>query len=100
MPNIEKWLHLCRKARGLQLGEEAVRGAMIGQKAQLVLVAQDAGDSTHRWIRNWSGKYNVPVYMANLTKAELGGVFGRDALAVLAVTHRELGKAITRELQS
>jgi predicted RNA-binding protein YlxR (DUF448 family)/ribosomal protein L7Ae-like RNA K-turn-binding protein len=73
-----------RRAKLLAFGEEA-REAVASEKAQLAVVAVDAGGSGTKGAL--LGALKDGRVIAWKTKAELGVLFGREEVAVVAVTH-------------
>ena len=91
-------LGLARKGGRIELGEEAVGMACRQNKARLLILACDAGDSvTHRaqyFVR--SGK--PPLLRVDHTKDEMGSALGRNVCPIAAVTDVRLALAYVQAL--
>lgn len=100
--------HYRRRAEGLlssahrsghaAFGTDAVRAAIEARRVQLLVVAADAAnkkDALEAQVKRLGGACAVLG-----TKASLGGLLGRDEVAVVAITEpkiaRELGRAAQR----
>lgn len=77
-------LSVCIKAGKAIKGFDSVKSAVEEGKAYAVLTASDSSEKTVKEIRFVCQKYNVPVLMTELEKAEIGKLFGKDT-AVVAV---------------
>ncbi len=76
-------LTMARKMRGVTMGPTGVRAALAEGRARLVLIAGDiASDAAASWATRAAA---VPVRAA-LDAAALGTLFGRDPVAVVAIT--------------
>jgi predicted RNA-binding protein YlxR (DUF448 family) len=73
-----------RRAKLLRFGDEA-RGVMETGEGSLAIVAVDAGSSGTKGAL--LGAVREGKVIAFGTKSELGGLFGREEVAVVAVTH-------------
>jgi ribosomal protein L7Ae-like RNA K-turn-binding protein len=80
-----------RRAKLLAFGEEA-RESMGNGKASLAIVATDAGASGTKGALK--GAVSEGRVVAFGTKAELGSLFGREEVAVVAVTHEGVARQI------
>ena len=80
-----------RRAKLLAFGEEA-REAVGNGKATLALVAVDAGASGTKGALLLAVRDGRAI--AYGTKAELGSLFGREEVAVVAVTHQGVARQI------
>ena len=91
-------LGLARKGGRIELGEEACGMACRQNKARLLILACDAGDSvTHRaqyFVR--SGK--PPLIRVDHTKDEMGSALGRNVCPIAAVTDVRLALAYVQAL--
>ncbi len=87
------YLSLARKARRIEAGEAPVLEAIRTGSAQLVLVAEDAGD--HTWRRVSAAECALRV---SFTKAQLGQAVGRQCVALLAFTDASLALAFLKAL--
>ena len=92
------YLALARKAGRVELGEEPVGAAARGEKAYLVIVAQDAGDHTWRRAKSFvSGTQQLAIRVP-YTKDDLGKTIGRTALAMAAFTDPALALGFAQAL--
>ena len=98
MDKAMNMLGLARKAGLIELGEEPVGIAARGQKARLVLVAQDAGDHTWRRAKSFVAGTNQLCLKVPYTKDELGMAIGRTSLAIAAFTDPAMALAFLKAL--
>jgi predicted RNA-binding protein YlxR (DUF448 family) len=77
-------LVVASRVRAIALGTEAVAESLERAKVHLVVVARDAGQSSAALADEASG--GGPRVLRHGTKMELGGVFGRGEVALLALT--------------
>lgn len=80
------------------MGEEPVAEACRLGKAQVILLAADAGDTTVRRGARAAGAAGAPLITLPYDKAELGFRLGRSTCALLAVTDRGLAAAVVARL--
>ena len=98
MDKALNYLALARKAGLIELGEEPVGIAARGQKARLVLVAQDAGDHTWRRAKSFVAGTNQLCLKIPYTKDEMGMAIGRTSLAIAAFTDPAMALAFVKAL--
>ena len=98
MDKAMNMLGLARKAGLIELGEEPVGIAARGQKARLVLVAQDAGDHTWRRAKSFVAGTNQRCLKIPYTKDEMGMAIGRTSLAIAAFTDPAMALAFVKAL--
>ena len=98
MDKAMNMLGLSRKAGLIELGEEPVGIAARGQKARLVLVAQDAGDHTWRRAKSFVAGTNQLCLKIPYTKDEMGMAIGRTSLAIAAFTDPAMALAFVKAL--
>ena len=98
MDKAMNMLGLARKAGLIELGEEPVGIAARGQKARLVLVAQDAGDHTWRRAKSFVAGTNQLCLKIPYTKDEMGMAIGRTSLAIAAFTDPAMALAFVKAL--
>lgn len=96
--NSLQLLGLCRKAGAIAVGEEPVGAAARSGKARLILVAEDAADHTFRRAKSFSTVGKCAFIRVPHTKDELGGVLGRGACALAAITDVRLAQSFLRSL--
>jgi len=98
MNNTLNLLGLARRGGNLAMGEEPVAEACKLKKAQLVFLANDAGETIARRGRGMAESAGVPCAVIPCTKAELGFALGRATCALIAVTDRGLARAVLQKL--
>lgn len=74
-------LGLAQRAGKLVTGEELSIKEIRAQKAQLVLVANDAGKNTHKKVLDKSTYYEVPCF-DSLTAEEITHAIGKPRMVV------------------
>lgn len=79
-------LGISLKGGNVEIGEEPVGSAATSGKARLIILAGDAADHTLRKARSFASRHETPLIQVDFTKDTLGGVFGRNSVAMLAVT--------------
>lgn len=72
-------LTICRKAGKLELGFDAMKEALIKEKAAAVIAAADISQKTEKEVRFFSDKKNVTVKKAALTIDEVYSRLGKRA---------------------
>lgn len=77
-------LTICFKAGKAVKGFDSAKEAVETGKASVVLVAVDASEKTVKEVRFVCGKYDVPVIITELEKADMGRLCGKET-AVIAV---------------
>ncbi|MFV0503187.1 MAG: L7Ae/L30e/S12e/Gadd45 family ribosomal protein [Lachnospirales bacterium] len=93
MSNIYFLLGICRKAGLLCNGESLVQKAISSNKAQLVIIAEDASDNTKKKFINKSSFYNIKCIEYS-TKEKLGRAIGKEYAASIAILDKGLGEKI------
>lgn len=88
-------LGLCLKAGKLTTGEDSVLKAIRGNKAKLVVIADNASANTLKRITNAAKFYNVP-YIIHGTKEDMGAALGKNIRAVAAVLDEGFGASILK----
>lgn len=86
-------LGLALRAGKLRCGAAAVRDALNGGHATLIIVAQDAGATTRRRVQQLALQAGCPL-MVIADRTSLGKALGRDAQAVIAVTDARFAELI------
>ena len=92
------YLGLARKAGLAELGEEPAGAAARGNKAVLILVAEDASDHTWRRAQSFVAGTDQVCIRAPYSKDAMGMAVGRQALAIAAITDSELALALLRAM--
>lgn len=89
---IEGLLGGARRGKLVAVGTDAVKDAIVQQKAELVVVATDAAAAARQ--RDVEDAVAQGRAIAWNEKLRLGALFGRDEVAVCAVLHPGLAEAI------
>lgn len=95
-------LSSARRAGKAEIGTDAVAAAVKSGAARLVVVAVDAaasGQETEEAVRSASAKGAHVPQVRFATKAELGALWSRETLGVVAVTDSGLAAQIAREVE-
>ena len=79
-------LGISLKGGNVEIGEEPVGSAATSGKARLIILAGDGANHTLRKARSFAPRHGTPLIQVDFTKDELGGVFGRNSVAMLAIT--------------
>jgi len=94
LEDIRGLLHLARKAGKLVLGQTAVLEKAKSSTDLLILITSDAGQVLLRKFRD------IEFVDIRMTSDELGEVFNRDRLSVLAVSDKNFGDEIKKRLSA
>lgn len=92
-------LSAARRAGKSEVGTEAVLAAIRSGAARLVVIATDAADSGKQVEEAVRGASAPPPWVRFATKPELGGLWSRETLGVVAVTDSGLAEQIAREVE-
>jgi len=98
--NIEKvnaLLRLAQKGRMLEIGATAAAVSIKRKRAALILIAIDASEKIKRELELECRRYNIPLYIFS-NKTELGKICGRESVAVITVSDRNLARGIKENL--
>ena len=100
MPNdpILHLLGLAKKAGKLELGEEPVGALCRAHHARLVLLASNAAPNTYRRAAHFGEAGNVLWLALPHTKEELGFLFGRGSVAIMALADAGLAASLVDKL--
>jgi len=100
MPNdpILHLLGLARKAGKLELGEEPVGALCRARHARLVLLAGNAAPNTYRRAAHFGEAGNVLHVSLPHSKEELGFLFGRGSVAIMALSDAGLAASLLDKL--
>ena len=100
MPNdpILHLLGLAKKAGKLELGEEPVGALCRAHHARLVLLAGNAAPNTFRRAAHFGEAGNVLWLALPHTKEELGFLFGRGSVAIMALADAGLAATLVDKL--
>lgn len=92
-------LSIARKARRIELGEQPVSALARQGKARLVLLAQDAGETTRRRAQNLVAGTRQPLLTVPFDKAALGGAMGWSDCALAAFSDISLAVEFVKKLE-
>ncbi len=100
MPNdpILHLLGLAKKAGKLELGEEPVGALCRARHARLVLLADNAAPNTYRRAAHFGESGNVLWLALPHSKEELGFLFGRSSVAMMALSDAGLAASLVDKL--
>ena len=100
MPNdpILHLLGLAKKAGKLELGEEPVGALCRARHARLVLLAGNAAPNTYRRAAHFGESGNVLWLALPHSKEELGFLFGRGSVAMMALSDAGLAASLVDKL--
>ena len=79
-------LGIARKGGNIVVGEEPVGTAARAGTARLITLASDAAGHTIRRANSFAALHSSPVIQLDVDKDQLGAVFGRTSVAMLAFT--------------
>jgi len=88
---------LAMKAGKVASGEFSTEKAVKGNKAKLVIVAEEASNNTKKKFNNMCDYYKVPCYFLG-SKVQLGNAIGKEFRASLAVIDENLTQAIMKQI--
>jgi ribosomal protein L7Ae-like RNA K-turn-binding protein len=91
-------LGLARRAGKVESGDAAARSAIARKKAFLLLLADDSAQRTKKAFEELSASAGIPLYSFG-SKIELGRSMGRPHRSVVAITERNLARAVVRALE-
>jgi ribosomal protein L7Ae-like RNA K-turn-binding protein len=94
---IQRLLGLARKAGSTALGLRAAEKSMLRGHCRLVLIARDASARTSRIVRRHAGQ--IPMVVVE-SQEMLGGWLGVPPVAVVAISQKDLAKAIEEAARS
>jgi ribosomal protein L7Ae-like RNA K-turn-binding protein len=90
-PRIQRLVGLARKAGSVAVGLRATEKSLRRGDCRLVLLAEDASTRTTRIVRRSAER--IPVVSVK-SQQTLGGWIGSPPVAVVAITQKNLAKAI------
>lgn len=91
-------LGLARKGGRIELGEEACGMACRQNKARLLILASDAGESVSHRAQYFVKSGKPPLIRVDRTKDEIGSALGRNVCPIAAVTDVRLALAYVQAL--
>lgn len=97
-PSIKTLLGFANKSAGLLAGEAAVEAGLKRRKAALVLNAADIPAKRQEILAGWCEEIGVPHYILG-TKEEYGAALGMSPRGTIAVTDKQMAKAIIKQIE-
>ncbi|OQX88030.1 hypothetical protein B6D60_02740 [candidate division KSB1 bacterium 4484_87] len=94
---VKSLLHLAQKGRMLEVGKTAVLILIKRKKAALVIVALDSSEKLKREVELECRRFSIPLYLFG-SKDQLGEILGRDEVAVIAVSNKNLASELKKYL--
>ena len=96
---VSSMLGIAAKSGHVVSGEFATEKAVKSGHAYLVIVSDEASESTKKNFRNMTEFYHVPYYCYG-SKEDLGRYIGKQFRASIAVTDENLAKAVENKLKT
>ncbi|MFP4698103.1 MAG: L7Ae/L30e/S12e/Gadd45 family ribosomal protein [Eubacteriales bacterium] len=91
-------LGIAKKAGNLVGGEFSTEAAIKGNKACMIIIADDASKNTKKKFTNSCRYYNVPLFFFG-EKDTLGHAIGKSYCASIALLDKGLAEAIKNQLE-
>lgn len=88
-------LSICFKAGKAVKGFDSMKEAVLSGNVFCVLTAADASEKTVKEVRFVCGKADVPVFVTELEKAEIGKLCGKET-AVIAICDKGFAGGFTK----
>ncbi len=79
-------LGISQKGGNIEIGEEPVGAVARAGKARLIILASDAAGHTIRRAQSFAALHASPLIQIDADKDTLGAVFGRNSVAMAALT--------------
>ena len=92
-------LGISRKGGNVELGEEPVGAVARAGTARLIILAADAAGHTVRRAQSFAALHDTPLVQIDADKDALGSMFGRTAVAILALTDVFLAEQFLSRLE-
>ena len=93
LEKINSYIHLAQKGRMIEIGKTAVEILLRRKRAALVIIASDASNNLKSQIETQCLSRNVPIYVFG-NKKDLGKLCGRDSVATLAISDKNLAMGL------
>lgn len=94
--DISKYLGLMRRSGNLITGQELVINSIRSQKAKLVILTEDIGDSSKKKIIDKCHFYEIPFEIMG-TKADLSKAIGQNR-SVVATTNNGFARGLLQKI--
>ncbi|MCL6634928.1 MAG: ribosomal L7Ae/L30e/S12e/Gadd45 family protein [Peptococcaceae bacterium] len=91
--SVGKLIGLGQRAGRLVSGEFAVKSALAGRRAKLLVIAGDAAERTRRELFRLAGSANVPAILYG-SKEELGRLTGKPPRSAVAFTDEQMARGV------
>jgi ribosomal protein L7Ae-like RNA K-turn-binding protein len=88
----------CRAGKAV-LGFMPTQAALAKNKVKLIIIARDLSAHTREKVERLSQQKNVPLFEVP-DRQELSTALGRDNLAVIGITCKEMAKALKESFSS
>ena len=92
-------LGIAQKGGNVVIGEDPVGAVSKTGTARLIILAADAAQHTVRKAGSFAARHDTPMIQVDGDKDTLGGIFGRTAVAMLAVTDIALARRFLELLE-
>ena len=92
-------LGISQKGGNIEIGEEPVGAVARAGKARLIILASDAAGHTVRRAQSFAALHSSPVVVIDANKDALGAVFGRNSVAMAALTDVFLAQRFLETLE-
>ena len=79
-------LGISQKGGNIEIGEEPVGAVARAGKARLIILASEAAGHTIRRAQSFAALHTSPLIQIDADKDTLGAVFGRNSVAMAALT--------------
>lgn len=96
---VLSYLGLATRAGRVVSGEFCVEKSVRQHRAKLVLVSEDASETSKKNFRNMCTYYKVPLHFFG-SREELGSACGKEARVSAAIIDEGLANAVIRELEA
>lgn len=92
-------LGIAQKGGNVEVGEEPVGAVARAGKARLIVLASDAAGHTVRRAQSFASLHDSPMVQIPQDKDALGAVFGRNSVAMIALTDVFLAQRFLETLE-
>ncbi|MCX7970410.1 MAG: L7Ae/L30e/S12e/Gadd45 family ribosomal protein [Negativicutes bacterium] len=90
---VLQWLGLARRANRLAWGDKACELSLLSGRAELVVVAADAGHNIRKKFHRLCGEHRVAVVVF-ASRQDIGRALGKETVAVAAIEDRGIAREI------
>ena len=91
-------LGIANKGGNVQIGEDPVGNLCKAGRARLLILASDAADHTCRRANSFASLHKTPLVVIDQDKSGLGAVFGRNSVAMAAISDISLAESFLKAL--